>query len=85
MEEFRREVRGRTFPRNLDLFISDNMASYPTRQHFCEFLDILSLRVWSARFTGRGKTSVNNFCPLFHENVVFPVYKSCNWTFGIAY
>jgi hypothetical protein len=55
MEEFRRV---KTFLRKVDEILSDFTASYPTRQHSCEFLDILS-----------GACLVS---PMFHDNLVNP-------------
>ena len=56
-----------------------SMKFYETTWHLIQqdslpvsFCTISAVRVCSERFTGRGTSSVDHCCPIFHKNVVFP-------------
>ena len=91
MEEFRREVRGRSFLRNVDEILPDNMASYPKRQNSCEFIDLLSGACLVRAFYGTWHHVFRSLVPgvpgvpsVSWEYSV-SIYKSWNLTFGIAH
>jgi len=85
MEDFRREVRGRTFLRNVDEILSDNMAYYPTRQHSCQFLGLLRDACLVCAFYRTWHHVCRSLVPGVSWDCSVSFYKSWNCTFGIAY
>ena len=64
---------------------SDNTASYLTRQHSCEFLDLLSGACLVCAFYGTWHRLCRSLVSGVSWERSVSTFKSLNWTFGIAH